>query len=151
MALASPFTPMAQFPRLQSRHELYQHSKLLCLLVGAVSCKQHVNHCTLVQQYILLPPYFSIYRIPKGFNGLKRASLGGCLSACKGSQALRQTASSLPPFPLFTFSLHLPLWVSGGSSQPHNRQLCSLYLCVRLTFPPHEICLEDKHKPAEIL
>lgn len=49
--------------------------------------------------------YFTIYKTPKGFHGLNlpnHVSLLRCYSACKGSQALRKTASSLPPFP-FTF------------------------------------------------
>lgn len=50
VALASPFAPMAQFPWLQSRNQLYHHSKVLCLLTGTLSWKQHINHCTVVQQ-----------------------------------------------------------------------------------------------------
>lgn len=49
----------------------------------------------------------------------------------------KQLLPSLPfPF-FFFFFLHLPPWVSGSSLQPHNRQLCSLYLCVCVwLFPP---------------
>lgn len=94
--------------------------------------------------------------VPQGLKGLTP------LTRVSGSFGMWLCLPGQPGFDVISFfpapSFHLFTWffafsrrVSGGSSQPHNRQLCSPYPCACLTLPPQEICLEDKHELAEIL
>lgn len=111
-----------------------------CLLMGELSWKHHVNHCTGVQR-----GFFPSTSPPTDLQ--KDFMVWTCLTVClfcdvtllaRAAKLWEKQLLPSPPFPFsfLVFYFHLPPWVSGSSLQPRNRQLCSLYLCVCLTFLP---------------